>query len=771
MPNRGLLAFLLLFLAWTCRSQNVMGYVMDKTTNLPLPGAIVSLGGNTAITSESGEFTLTVQGKARKLKVHYTGYEDAVIEISTDLNIETGLIIKLDESNTLLNVAEVSSSRYERRIAESSVSVDVIQPRMAERLNSVVASQVIDRAPGVQIIDGQANIRGGSGYSYGAGSRVMLIMDDLQILQPDAGFTNWSDLPMENIGQIEVVKGAASALYGSAAMNGVIHFRTIKPSIEPYTAVTLSTRIFGHPSNGMEWWGSDHGNHAIPSDNAIIFTHRQKVRSYDLVLGGMYRNELSYNRSSGSENYRVSGTLVKHFSDRLIGSLGVNFNTGSSSSFFYWSGAGALTGDTTSYSHSNRTRFNIDPSLQYFSTRNYRHRVMARWLHIDNENLGNQSNHSDNIFSEYQVQKEFEKYGLMLTLGALYNGQTVKAPLYNDTVFHNTNLAAYVQADEKITPRLTLSVGMRYEYYSLKGPDVIDNTRVQNPVSDSKPVFRFGLNYQLARASFLRMSYGEGFRFPTLAEKYIRTNAGGFNIIPNLRLGSEYGRSAEVGFKQGYKFGPVEGLLDVAAFWSRYYDMIEFTLVVTPAFQFFYQAQNIGDTEIRGLEFSTQGKIVHGKNQWIYQAGLTLMDPKFQEWDTLGKQIPINRLNEATKGQQNASASSSYENILKYRSKELVRVDLEYQRGPFYAGVNFSYASHVRAIDKLFELELFIKGVQAFRQEHDHGYRLYDARFGYKLKHFDFQVNVQNLTNEIYTLRPALMEAPRSFGGRITYTL
>ena len=78
----------------------------------------------------------------------------------------------------------------------------------------------------------------------------MLIMDDLQILQPDAGFTNWSDL-VENIGQIEVVSWAASALYGSAAMNGVIHFRTIKPSIEPYTAVTLSTNLW----SSVQWDG------------------------------------------------------------------------------------------------------------------------------------------------------------------------------------------------------------------------------------------------------------------------------------------------------------------------------------------------------------------------------------------------------------------------------------------------------------------------------------------------------------------------------------
>ena len=64
-------------------------------------------------------------------------------------------------------------------------------------------------------MDGQANIRGGSGYSYGAGSRVMLLMDDLPILTGDVNEVKWNYLPVEIIGQVEVIKGASSALYGS----------------------------------------------------------------------------------------------------------------------------------------------------------------------------------------------------------------------------------------------------------------------------------------------------------------------------------------------------------------------------------------------------------------------------------------------------------------------------------------------------------------------------------------------------------------------------
>lgn len=749
----------------------LMGFVQDHKTKEKLLGAVVVSGNQTKITDSEGRFEMQLQAGVIHLKVSYSGYKESNLKLVLEDNTDMSLIIELEESNVLLEAAEVSTSRFEKPVAESPISVDILKPKSAERLNSVSADQILDRVPGVQIIDGQANIRGGSGYSYGAGSRVMLILDDLQILQPDAGFTNWTDLPLENVGQIEIVKGAASALYGSAAMNGVIHFRTIKPSLEPFTSITLNSRFFLKPSNDKEWWGRDQGNGVIPSDIALSFAHRRKLKTFDVVLGGMYRNELSYNKNTGSEYVRLDGSIVKHLSDRLILGLGFNINSGKSSSFFYWDGAGSFVGDTSSFSSSKKVRLNIDPSLQYFTSKNYRHRILTRWLYVDNNNQGNQSNLSNNFFSEYQIQKDYKNIGLTFVSGILANVNKVEAPLYNDTIFINSNLAAYTQLEKKLFHALILSAGVRYEYYKLKGPDYIDGLKVENPVQEDRPVFRFGLNYNVFRGTYLRASYGEGFRFPTLAEKYIRTNAGGFNIIPNSALHSEYGKSTEFGIKQGLKIGAYQGLFDLSYFYSRYQDMMEFTLVVSKDFKFYYQAQNVGNTVIGGFELSNQGIFDFGQSKLVYNAGITFIDPKFQEWDTLGKQIPLNKLSEATKGQLNASASTSYDNVLKYRSKELARIDIEYQYRKFFAGMNFNYASHVEAIDKLFELDLFIRGIKSFRKEHNYGYRVYDFRIGYALKKMEFQVNVQNVFNELYTVRPGLMEAPRSIGGRVVWKI
>jgi iron complex outermembrane receptor protein len=90
----------------------------------------------------------------------------------------------------------------------------------------------------VIVVDNDPQIRAGSGFSFGAGSRVMMLVDDLPILSGDIGRPSWSFLPIENLEQVEVIKGASSVLYGSAALSGVINVRTAYPRLEPRTRAT-----------------------------------------------------------------------------------------------------------------------------------------------------------------------------------------------------------------------------------------------------------------------------------------------------------------------------------------------------------------------------------------------------------------------------------------------------------------------------------------------------------------------------------------------------
>jgi iron complex outermembrane receptor protein len=96
------------------------------------------------------------------------------------------------------------------------------------------------------------------------------------------------------------------------------------------------------------------------------------------------------------------------------------------------------------------------------------------------------------------------------------------------------------------------------------------------------PILRTGLNYQAARFTFLRASFGQGYRYPSIAEKYASTTVGSVKIFPEPTIQPESGWSSEVGIKQGIFSGRMNGKADLALFYSQNSKMIEYILVFIP---------------------------------------------------------------------------------------------------------------------------------------------------------------------------------------------
>jgi iron complex outermembrane receptor protein len=109
----------------------------------------------------------------------------------------------------------------------------------------------------------------------------MVLIDDLPILSGDAGRPSWGLFPIENIEQIEVVKGASSVLYGSAALSGAINIRTAYPRDEPLTKVTLMTQIYDFPKSRGAYYN---GNDLFFGSN-LSFLHSRRIGALDLVVG------------------------------------------------------------------------------------------------------------------------------------------------------------------------------------------------------------------------------------------------------------------------------------------------------------------------------------------------------------------------------------------------------------------------------------------------------------------------------------------------------
>ncbi|GIR57495.1 MAG: hypothetical protein CM15mP65_00760 [Crocinitomicaceae bacterium] len=242
-----ILFFLNVVFIYTHAQYSFKGTVKDDKTAETLTGVNIKVNNSKgAITDFNGQFSLDLAKGSHKIMISYVGYETKLIDVEIDKNMTTD--ITLSEESSELDVMVVSASKFEQKLEDVTVSVDVIGAKLIDSKNCVTLADVIRNAPGVQLIDGQLNIRAGSGWSYGTGSRVLVMVDDMPILSADQGEVEFNLIPMENIEQIEIIKGASSSLYGSSALNGVVNIKTKMPSIDPKTTIRSFVGLWDNPA-------------------------------------------------------------------------------------------------------------------------------------------------------------------------------------------------------------------------------------------------------------------------------------------------------------------------------------------------------------------------------------------------------------------------------------------------------------------------------------------------------------------------------------------
>jgi iron complex outermembrane receptor protein len=319
--------------------------------------------------------------------------------------------------------------------------------------------------------------------------------------------------------------------------------------------------------------------------------------------------------------------------------------------------------------------------------------------------------------------------------------------LYQD--HYANNIAGYAQIDAKFG-NLAVALGGRVESNTIDG-----NGR------ETIPVLRSGINYELFDHTHFRASYGQGYRYPSIAERFVSTQVGNIVLYPNDSIVSETGWTAEVGIKQGLQIGGWQGFLDVAGFWSEYEDMMEFTFglygdFVPPTFGFGFQSINIGNTRITGIDVGLNGDGLVGRVPVTLFCGYTYIDPIQLDFDPAVDTL---------------KNSANY-NILKYRYRHLFKGDVEVNPGNFMIGVSSRYNSFMENVDAVFESEATIPGVKHYRDKHDYGDWVFDFRLGYRItKQFRAAVIVRNVFNHEYMGRPADMQPPRMFNLQLSINL
>lgn len=776
MMKKILALFVCLQIAGTVFAQTstIKGVVADSKTKETIVGASVIVDVTTGTATDiNGEFSFKLAPGKHKVEFKYIGYKSQIKNIDIkDGEVLTYNII-LEPEATNLEIVVVSAGRFEQKLTDVTVSMAVIKPELIENKASVTAAEVVDQVPGVTVLEGQVNIRGGGGFSYGAGSRVLVLVDEMPMLTADAGGVTWNALPIENCEQVEVVSGAASALFGSAAMSGIINFRTGYAKEKPETKINYITGIYGDPKRKelVNW----HNGKPYYYNN-VNFYHAQKIKNLDLVVGGNLFDDKGFKYLSTERRGRVNVNLRYNFQKIKGLQVGVNSNfvRAQGGLFILWQNPdSAYYPKNGSVGQFVNYRTNIDPYITYFGKNNTKHTLRTRWYRSNNTNNTNQSSRADIYYSEYVFQKTWDN-GFSWTSGAVFNYSEVHAGTLFGT-HYSTNVSEYNQFDKKFD-RLSLSLGIRNEYFKT---DTFETDENLYPFFDNglkpiikhskiKPVWRFGANYRVLKATWLRTSFGQGFRFPSVAERYVKTNVDVVSVYPNDTLKPERGWSSEFAIKQGFKIGDWQGYLDVIGFWTEYRAMMEFVFAQWGTRQDLLQgvgfkSQNIGNTRIRGFETSVMGMGKIGPISITMLLGYTYLDPRQIDWSR-EKNLYIGNL-------YTGGTNTDSTNLLKYRyiHSGKANIDLSYKK--FNIGGSCRANSYMSNIDRFAgDNEQQFPGNKAYREAHSKGDYLIDIRAGWQMhKTAKLAFIVNNLLNREVMGRPVDLLPPRVFITQLTF--
>jgi iron complex outermembrane receptor protein len=704
-------------------------------------------------------------------------------------------IVRLKFYTSNLDAVEIKVGRLNQTLEKLTVSMEVIQLEQIESKNTSSIEAILDDTPGLNILDGEPQIRGGSGFTFGVGSKVGVFIDDMPLLSGDAGRPYWDFVPIENIKQIEVIKGASSVLSGSSSLSGAIYIRTKYPGIEPLTKVRVYGGFYNNPKYSyMKWWEQ------FPYIGGISVLHSRMVKNTDIVIGintnidhgyegppvtlpmvvdtvsdfsesqmvdkkmGLNFNIRHRNKKIEGLNYGVNGNIMVEHSKLMLAWL-------DDSAGFYRAYPGAVL-------LQDQFIFYLDPFVNYYSGLGFKHSFKARYMYNNNEMSNNQLIRNSVIFTDYNYRRDFANLNGLQFIGGVSSQYTMShSNIYTGSGnFDNTlfNLSGYAELEANVLEILNFSAGFRLEYNGLNGAS-----------GDVKTIFRGGANLKLAQETYLRMSVGQGYRYPTIAERFIKINLGTFGVFDNPDLVPETSLNAELGVKQGFKFLNYYGYLDVAVFQQDYENTIEYLFGFWDSTYTFaiggFKFLNTGKSRIVGIDISLNGQAQLAKNLYMTTIfGYNYILPKSLEPDYVFAK-DYNPVGNDEFTFINTSVNPEGD-ILKYRFLHSLKADIEFDYKGFSPGIGLKYFSKIVNLDKAIEdFEIATKAAGGSIQpieymnyyyNYNNGNLILDLRLSYSfLEKHKVSVTANNLTNRWYSLRPLKAEAMRTIMFQYNLTL
>ncbi|HEX5829384.1 MAG TPA: TonB-dependent receptor plug domain-containing protein, partial [Gemmatimonadaceae bacterium] len=217
----------------------------DTAGGAPLDAALVRSGRAGAQTDERGEATLRLAPGPHTVVAAKIGFSPESVLVTIRAGADTAIALSLVERAAELEGVVVSATRGERRVEDTPLRVEVIdEEEIAEKVAMTPGdiSMMLAETGGLRVQSTNPSLGGANVRVQGLRGRYSLILADGLPLYGQAGGLGLLQIPPVDLGRVEVIKGTASALYGSAALGGVVNLVSRRPGEEAdHTALVNQT--------------------------------------------------------------------------------------------------------------------------------------------------------------------------------------------------------------------------------------------------------------------------------------------------------------------------------------------------------------------------------------------------------------------------------------------------------------------------------------------------------------------------------------------------
>jgi len=497
-----------------------------------------------------------------------------------------------DENTVNVEEVIVTATRYEEQPSDVPAHVTVITKEDISKSTAQNIPELLRTETGVQVNDIAGNRRNYTvdlrGFGETASSNTLVLVDGRRINEADLSGTDWTEIPLERVERIEIIRGGrGSVLYGDNAAGGVINIITKKGE-----ALKAGAELAG-------------GSYGTFTSSAYV---DDALKGLSLSLTGSYLTSDGYRENSGTEakdfglnaNYRIKDFFRVDFSSGyhkdntgLPGALKESdFEAGVSRTASLHPDDHA---DVEDY------YFKVVPEVSLFNNVVFKVDMSFRkrsFFSFASGDFGDFSGDSDikTVIASPQIiiRNTANKAKNILTAGLDY----VKADedIVNKSLFfgvsstgifdlHKENYGYYLHDEVNIADKFFLSAGYRYDKARFSfNPSTPENTDMH------KNLFTAGVNYKFYGESYVYFSFQRSFRYPLLDELYSF-----FNNTINTNLRPQSTDDYEIGVRH--------------YFTDNIYASLNFFRIETDNEIFFnpvtYNNENLdGETRREGTEFS-----------------------------------------------------------------------------------------------------------------------------------------------------------------------